>query len=271
MGPKMISSSRRSRPRGRRAAGFTLVEMLVVIGILVALVTILLPAIGKAYRTSIRTRMAADLAAISTGLEAYKADFGDYPRYDGAVLIAPAHRGAEILCWALIAPGPQSQDGYGDPTGANPSLSGPGFRLRGTTGTVHQAYLNLDRFKYGVVNGTGDVVAPTPAGAYDDRQCVIADRNNKPILYFVANKSSTATTLNDYVSQFAYGMPGGPRYNASDNDLADFGGLPNLQSRMPGVSGGMYDPSQAVNDNYLLWSAGPDGKYGTDDDATNFR
>src|SRR4051812_7886736 len=64
----------------RRSAGFTLVELLVVIGIIMTLAAILLPALNTAYRNATRARMAGDLQAIVTALEAYKADFGDYPR-----------------------------------------------------------------------------------------------------------------------------------------------------------------------------------------------
>ena len=59
---------------------FTLVELLVVIGIIVLLIGILLPAISRAMRAAHRTRIASDLNAISAALDAYKADFGDYPR-----------------------------------------------------------------------------------------------------------------------------------------------------------------------------------------------
>src|SRR4051812_6524170 len=66
--------------RSRRSMGFTLVELLVVIGIIMTLAAILLPALNTAYRNASRARMAGDLQAIVTALEAYKADFGDYPR-----------------------------------------------------------------------------------------------------------------------------------------------------------------------------------------------
>src|SRR4051794_24350654 len=59
--------------------GFTLTEMLVVIGVLVLVAGLLLPMLTRAYRQSSRARTAADLQAIAAGLEAYKQDFGDYP------------------------------------------------------------------------------------------------------------------------------------------------------------------------------------------------
>ena len=64
----------------RRA--FTLIELLVVIGIIVVLIAIAVPMTLKAYRAGDRARTQADLNTIATGLEAFKADFGDYPRPD---------------------------------------------------------------------------------------------------------------------------------------------------------------------------------------------
>src|SRR5947209_16246920 len=128
--------------RSSRTA-FTLVELLVVIGILVALVAILLPAVNKAYKTAQRTSMQADLAAISQALDAYRNDFADYPRVDVFLFqVQRQYPGSAALCWGLIAPGPQGNgggapfgsDGYGDPNPTNPNanLPGPGFRVRGT-------------------------------------------------------------------------------------------------------------------------------------------
>jgi prepilin-type N-terminal cleavage/methylation domain-containing protein len=67
----------------RRRSGFTLVELLVVLGIIVLLAAILLPVINSARRSAARSAIRLDLQTISMGLEAYKAVFNDYPRaYD---------------------------------------------------------------------------------------------------------------------------------------------------------------------------------------------
>jgi prepilin-type N-terminal cleavage/methylation domain-containing protein len=63
--------------------GFTLVELLVVLGIIIVLAAILLPVINSARRSAGKTAIRMDLQTISVGLEAYKAVFRDYPRaYD---------------------------------------------------------------------------------------------------------------------------------------------------------------------------------------------
>lgn len=288
----------------RQRKAFTMVELLVVIGILVLLVSILLPAISKAYDEARRTSDAADLAAISQGLDAYRNDFGDYPRIDTTLVLNQSqYPGSVLLCWALIAPGPQGNgggtpfgsDGYGDPTGSNLNLPGPGFRVRGTQGAVHQPYVNVDRFKMGVVATSGTVTPATTTTAFNDSTTVILDRFSQPILYFAGNKQAavTAAAIGSYVGQGAY--PGGPvpvnpalnpRYNSNDapiNQLFSYsiGNSPLTPIKamlrlMPGVntdpSGNQtLDPSAATSANYLLWSAGPDGKFGGNDDVTNFR
>jgi prepilin-type N-terminal cleavage/methylation domain-containing protein len=63
----------------RQHRGFTLVEILVVIGIIVLLVGIAVPVYERARKQATRSRVAADLQAIATGLEAYYADYHEYP------------------------------------------------------------------------------------------------------------------------------------------------------------------------------------------------
>src|SRR5687768_3834571 len=95
------------RKRPVRPTGFTLIEMLVIVGILVALAGILLPSVMRAYNSSARAAQAADLQAIATALEAYKQDHRDYPRVLGAPTNPDdykGYKGAAVLCQALIGP-----------------------------------------------------------------------------------------------------------------------------------------------------------------------
>jgi len=68
------------RPVRRRRAGFTLVELLVVIGIIVVLVAILLPAVSSARERAKRTACLSNLRQIGTGMMMYANTFrGKYP------------------------------------------------------------------------------------------------------------------------------------------------------------------------------------------------
>jgi prepilin-type N-terminal cleavage/methylation domain-containing protein len=59
--------------------GFTLVELLVVIGIIGLLLTLLVPTISKATETVRTYRTRTILKDLSIGLNSFKIDFGDYP------------------------------------------------------------------------------------------------------------------------------------------------------------------------------------------------
>jgi type II secretory pathway pseudopilin PulG len=75
---------RRTRRRGRAEArpsefGFTLVELLIVISIIIVLAGLVLGTSGYVQKKGARSRAEAEIAAISAACESYKADNGIYP------------------------------------------------------------------------------------------------------------------------------------------------------------------------------------------------
>jgi prepilin-type N-terminal cleavage/methylation domain-containing protein len=245
------------RPRPGRRGGFTLIEMLVVLGIMLLLAGILFPAINKAYQQGVRTRMAADLQAIAVGLEEYKREHGDYPRVNAA---GAANSGDAVLCRALVAPQDAAQDGE----------AGFGFRTRPAVGGVPQGkkcgpYINMDKFKIDPVN------------------LWILDRSGRRILYLPANKGATINIAGGYIADFPYTgstTAARPMFNSLDIKVAlfdhidppDNGNAANGRAKFLALMGAD-TTGKAINPvftgEYLLWAAGPDQLYGCDEMPTD--
>ena len=82
--------SRNLHHRSARRAAFTLVELLVVIGIIALLISILLPALGKARKQALNTNCMSNLRTIGQAIQIYAAE------NKGKV---PAHPGGGSWLW----------------------------------------------------------------------------------------------------------------------------------------------------------------------------
>ena len=124
-------------PTRRLGHGFTLVELMVVIGIMGMLVMLLVPVVASARMIAAKAATTNTIKQISMGLDAYKVDFGEYPpsrpswRFTADVpakLCGTMYRGAANLVWYLSGP---SGNGWGvDAAGRMPY---DGLDRKGTT------------------------------------------------------------------------------------------------------------------------------------------
>ncbi len=66
--------------RSLSSPGFTLLELLTVVAIIIVLAGLILGGMGYAQQKAASSRAEAEIAAFSAALESYKVDNGDYPR-----------------------------------------------------------------------------------------------------------------------------------------------------------------------------------------------
>ncbi|HEY3323662.1 MAG TPA: prepilin-type N-terminal cleavage/methylation domain-containing protein [Planctomycetota bacterium] len=114
-----------------RRAGFTLIEVLVVVSIILLLMGLLLPTIAKLPGRS-RARAAKMFieGELAIALEAYRTDFGSYPPHDqplgslGMPSTIPGQGGSQVLAYYLCRRHKWGDMGYG------PYIRNAGERLR---------------------------------------------------------------------------------------------------------------------------------------------
>ena len=105
--------------RNRRYSAFTLIELIVVVGIIAVLAALVLSTVGYARKKGARARAETEIAAMSAASENYKADNGIYPR-----ALPRLHNGMLDSCDARIIS--MHEHGrsyrYSDPTYGETSL-----------------------------------------------------------------------------------------------------------------------------------------------------
>lgn len=243
---------------------FTLTEVLVAVGILLLLGSLLLVTIPRVQRSARAARTSADMQTLAVALEAYKQDFGDYPRlsftpttpaspigtnfpmqlYGNANFIA----GSELLAWALV--GPFDAVGQPMPAGSGPHTNGTdwargdgkdGFGIRvgaNARGTVYGPYVEPEKFLRNPWNDPADT--NQMARYYPFLQ----DAFRQPILYFVRNpKPATKAPLD--------------MYNPLENGVA-FVRNPADDNALIGARFEAIAARHQINGPYILWSAGFD-------------
>ena len=77
---KRLTNGSVARGGRRRNNAFTLIELIVVIGVIIILTGLVLSTVGYARKKGARARAETEIAAMSAACESYKADNGIYPR-----------------------------------------------------------------------------------------------------------------------------------------------------------------------------------------------
>jgi len=213
-------TSRTSATANRRPAGFTLLELLVSIGIILLLIGILLPAVVKAVRAGKRASIAGQLQSISVALEQYKQDYNAYPQ------VTVANTGAAVLGKALMSPGP-----IAEPIGAIAAFNNGNTYLAGDlvseTATKYVSILANPAPSVAPSDATGSTywklaiaTAPVYSGGveYTPGQVVLFTSGGIDLIYVCSYRTlgnappTSPTTANAYWSEFNW-SDGGDEQN----------------------------------------------------------
>jgi type II secretory pathway pseudopilin PulG len=142
---KNCAAARRGTPR---FDAFTLIELILVVGIIIVLAGLVLSTVGYARKKSAVARAETEIAALSAAVENYKADTGIYPYNNDTNGLDPRTRG--------------DPNDTADPTYSNASvwlyvqLSGDSARNRNPTG---KSYMQFKPNMLLPVGGIGTVAA----------------------------------------------------------------------------------------------------------------
>jgi type II secretory pathway pseudopilin PulG len=292
------------KPRSHKI-GFTIIELLTVLGIIMILLAMLTPALNAIRKYSITVTQKNQFYDISRGLELFSIDFDGYPDSSALDLDSDNYCGAMKLCEAMVG-----QDGLG--FHPDSVFDNKGFventelyfctQTKPCPGNIltPEEELNIRaRKKYleedvQIVH-IGTLTKGGSDGIFDPCCTVLCDvykrneirhRNEKlgmPILYYKADAAKLthdanqpATNIYNYKDNhdlLSIKMPAGggrdhPLYDATGKGSRFYSITTNPKDTLQ-VGTTRY--VQPYNKNsYILISAGWDGIYGTGDDVFNF-
>ena len=287
----------------RKKTGLTMIELLIVLGIIALLIGLLLPALSVVRNVAKETKQKAQLSTIELALAAFKNDEGDYPPSDWTLPPNPSsdYCGSQklaeaLLGWDLLGFHPNTAwradglDAMGGPGSYDPAqtrdINGDGPDTFDERKGPYLELATASAFKL------GDVFSPYSTSPLEANTYVICDvfrakkitmvkgidpvtgqpitvteKAGAPILYYRANTSGKM--IRDV-------------YHASDNDalvvakqqadgrehrLSDYQFFYEVYIKDPKINA---KPWPYRPDSYILISAGADGLYGTSDDIRNF-
>ena len=234
---------------GGRRGGFTLIEILTAVVIIIVLVGILIPTLSHVHVGANKAAAAAELGSLQAGLQQYFADFNMYPPSAPAYGGLPSNRGGVMLAQGLMGYLDFAADGAGplNPAGPDPTL---GFRTRRNAamggGQIYGPYASAGADVYKVKSAT---------------EQFFIDPWGHEILYYCSTRAAAPTQI--------FANSGTFYFNSDDcKATATPPSSPNVFFTL--INGNNTDtPAVPVtgSSSYLLISAGNDETYFTADDV----
>jgi type II secretory pathway pseudopilin PulG len=281
--------------------GFTIVELLTVMSIIVILIGLLVPALNMAKRYATDVKQRAQFHGIDVALQLFSSEFEGYPDSDALDGVGQQYPGATRLCEAMVGQDllgfhPASRFRADCTDGTNEIYDNPpGFlgsptpldNLQARRGPYLQlekanAYRLEDIYEAGLLTG-GGFDYPELFVLCDEytrvRHTTSGRKIGMPILYYKANTAGIQHDPCDYTTS-----PEDNIYDYLDNDdLVELGVPWNSSATHPmddeparfyestkNEKIAITDGRPYRSDSYILISAGFDGLYGTRDDIFNF-
>lgn len=259
--------------RNTRQRGFTVLELMTVVGVILVLIGILIPVVNVALRNSKRNAIIAMTNAIKTGLQQYESDFSGFPPSYYKELGPKVQRrmsnweGGEILTQMMIGH-LSNRDGDGAPLDG---YQGLGFRADFDKGRVYGPYVDIR---------SEENITESPISGTTHKNAlvftVVGSGVKTPILYYKGRSTSAFRSGAFDKSSSILGRQG--RFNTEDNlQLADPDGKSSdkvleylkLAPEDDGPTDEFKDSLRASMNTakYLLLAAGVDDIFGTHDDV----
>ena len=301
---KMTARRIKMKTRAGRRKGFSIVELLTVMSIIVLLMSILLPAFNKMKRYAKNVKQMTQFKSIDGAMELYNAKWDGYPEssYDpvsgdgglGAVVLSDNMLGRDLLGYT---PNVADYNNTADTSGRETYLE-----IENANAYMIKCIYGVDTMTYKNRNVLCDIYTTVSYFNPNDN----TDRMNgrkvgMPILYFKANTAGTTHPVDETQTSSA-GYDNGVEpddstniYNHADNAAIVSLGVPNTTLKHPmdeTTAGTFGSPAKQCSpyyfyneiwnnkvtssdrpnkaETYILMSAGFDGLYGTKDDIFNF-
>ena len=123
--------------------GFTLIELMVVIAIIIILAAIAIPNYLSMTARAKRSRVASDFAALATALETYRTDWNTYPVFTVDSIITVATGGTVTLASGGVAAELTGNGSINNkPTGGTPTAAGDSPPIEYMTTSVLKSMTN---------------------------------------------------------------------------------------------------------------------------------
>ncbi|QNN23927.1 prepilin-type N-terminal cleavage/methylation domain-containing protein [Planctomycetales bacterium ZRK34] len=224
--------------------GFTLIEMLVVIAIIIALLGLLIGGIGRFSQLSNAAATKQMLASISAALGNYDMDCKSMPPSYvasgtmGGTAVDNEWQGAELMTQAIVAP--RNDDGK----------TGDGFKANGKE---YGPYLNL--------KNDNTIFATDKTGTQPNYRYALTMASSaakKPILYYEKNPAGSSQAFITYPDDI--NAPGGTKNTVESTWIWGPSGMFNTKHNEDFVSG---TDGKDIVENY--WARLPNGAIATDE------